>query len=91
MEAKNWRYQVWVHYANEKTVTLFDSCKEERLALKLAAMMNAAVRHDTPPDMPQQRYYFVHPVTEEQIIEDMIERFRRRKNKNKKNASNVKQ
>ena len=84
METKNWCYQVWLHCSNEKTVTLVESCKEEWLAQRIVDFRNAAVRHDTPPGEPQHRFYFVHPVTEEQILEDMKEKFRRHRNKNKK-------
>ena len=89
METKNWRYQVWMHCCNEKTVTLTDSYKNESWAYNTASMMNAMVRRDTPPGMPQERFYFVHPVSEEQFIEDIRERFRRRKNKDKNKRGSI--
>lgn len=76
MAAGDWYYQVWVHCEQETRVYLIETYKTEWQARKSADMRNAAVRHDTPPDLPARNFYFVRAVTEEQLLETAAEKFR---------------
>ena len=79
METKRVVYQVWMHRGQESAVHLVDTCQNEQLALKVAGQHNAAERHDTRPDLPPRRYYYVKPVSEEQIREAEKEKYRLRR------------
>ena len=63
MNDNDWLYQVWVHCGHEREVKVVDTYKTEWQARKSAEMQNAAVLHDTRPDIPPSQFYFVQAIT----------------------------
>ena len=58
-------------------MTLLDTYKEKWRAQKDADMRNAAEEHDTQWGLPPRRYFYVKPVTEEQLMEEKKEKHKR--------------
>lgn len=76
MNDKDWYYQVWVHCGHERGVSAVETYKTEWQARKSADMQNAAVEHDERPDRPPSRFYFVQPITAEDLREEVRNRLR---------------
>lgn len=84
MAAGDWYYQVWVHYGQESRVQVVETYKEQYRARKEADVLNAIEKRDSLSDRPPRRFFFVQPVTEEQLREAAAERFRRHLSEDRK-------
>ena len=74
---RDWYYQVWMHCNYDKVVNVIKTYKDEWMARNDANIRNAAERHDTVGDLPPSVFYYVRPVTEDQLNEGLRERFYR--------------
>lgn len=81
--SNDWYYQVWVQCNYDKVVNVIQTYKDKWRAQNDADMRNAAIRHDTPTDLPPDRFYYVRPITEEQLNEEQKVKFLRHKKRDK--------
>lgn len=90
MAAEDWYYQVWVHRGVETQVRVVGTYKAEWRAMQIAEAYNTAEEHHLQSesraaasdnrrpasDCVPQSFYFVRPIFEEDLSEDVQEMFR---------------